>query len=251
MRYRSLMAFVALCVVAPLAAAIARVELEVREDFPSATKSVSEPIEASATLSTANGAAFGYANLETGVLRSSGTAPAGSGQYAYALSVIEDSVSFSAGATGTAFLDWHFDGTLASTSGGSSAGLLLNIDGITRGYLLIDGDCRVVFVTQCTVGSAIDSSGSFEFAIHGGETFIQLALVAYPLQGGQADFSSTANFYLRTPDGVTYDSASGSFLDAAVPLTTAVPEPETYALILAGLALLAARTRRSARRLRP
>lgn len=49
--------------------------------------------------------------------------------------------------------------------------------------------------------------------------------------GGRADYAHTARISLQLPTSVTYTSNSGAFLTA----TAAVPEPEVYALLLAGL----------------
>ena len=57
-----------------------------------------------------------------------------------------------------------------------------------------------------------------------------------------ADFGNTAHFKWVLPEGVQVSSASGQFM------TTAVPEPQSWALMLAGLALLPAWLRRRSRR---
>jgi hypothetical protein len=62
--------------------------------------------------------------------------------------------------------------------------------------------------------------------------------------GNSFNFGNTAKFYLRLPEGVTYTSTSGNFLTAAAPIF-AVPEPSTWAMLLAGKGMLAAKRRRS------
>ena len=56
-----------------------------------------------------------------------------------------------------------------------------------------------------------------------------------------ADFSNTAQLALALPDGYTFTSASGHFLSPAV---SPVPEPDTLALLLAGMATIGAVSRR-------
>ena len=55
--------------------------------------------------------------------------------------------------------------------------------------------------------------------------------------GGVADFSHTAQLSIIAPNGVKWTSDSGQLL-------TAVPEPEIYAMLLAGLGLLSVIARR-------
>lgn len=68
-----------------------------------------------------------------------------------------------------------------------------------------------------------------------GETlklYIYGSLLAFAEGGAVADYSHTARFGWDLPDGVSYTSASGQFMAAAV------PEPSSYALMLCGLAVL-------------
>jgi hypothetical protein len=55
--------------------------------------------------------------------------------------------------------------------------------------------------------------------------------------GGIADLSHTVQLSITAPDGVTWTSESGQLL-------TAVPEPETYAMLLVGLGLIGFMARR-------
>lgn len=50
---------------------------------------------------------------------------------------------------------------------------------------------------------------------------------------------ATMRFTWDLPEGATYTSASGVFMSAAAPATTAAPEPATWLLLGAGLAALA------------
>ncbi len=60
-----------------------------------------------------------------------------------------------------------------------------------------------------------------------------------------ADFSHTSTFDIQTDPDVTYTSESGVFLGSG--LTPAVPEPSTYALLMAGLVVVGLSARRGAR----
>jgi len=60
-------------------------------------------------------------------------------------------------------------------------------------------------------------------------------------RGGLADYFSTAAYHIETPPGVSFDSLSGAFL-------APVPEPQTSAMLLGGLAVIALVLRRKAMR---
>jgi hypothetical protein len=62
--------------------------------------------------------------------------------------------------------------------------------------------------------------------------------------GAQCEYGNTAKFrFVDLPSNVTFTSDSGKFL-TGVPSVTPVPEPETYALMLAGLSLVGWMARR-------
>lgn len=82
-----------------------------------------------------------------------------------------------------------------------------------------------------------DLIGSFE--VYGADPIFQLSLGMEA--HGNVDFYHTAGFSFDLPQNVTFQSASGVFLTAA-----AVPEPDTYALMLVGLGLIGFCTRRKA-----
>ena len=67
------------------------------------------------------------------------------------------------------------------------------------------------------------------------------AIGASASDGGNADFGHTMRFNWTLPDGVTYESASGSFMAGA-----GVPEPTTWAMMLMGFGLIGYAARRRA-----
>jgi hypothetical protein len=99
------------------------------------------------------------------------------------------------------------------------------------------------FGADCLIGDNPGTTiGSLTIPITGDQyTFISRLKIS--VTGYTADFASTARVYLSLPTGVTYTSGSGSFLAGATPIA-AVPEPETYAMLLAGLGIVGAVTRR-------
>ena len=83
-------------------------------------KIVNDPVVAVGSLVLPDSSASGYANLETGILRSESIGPPiqpglgyADGQFSsQSAAQIVDTITFGAGASGTGFLDWHVDGTL-------------------------------------------------------------------------------------------------------------------------------------------
>lgn len=77
-------------------------------------------------------------------------------------------------------------------------------------------------------------SGSFVMPADGSPLTLYSygSLSVFAEGGAVADYSHTARFSWALPDGVTFTSASGQFMAAAV------PEPSTCGLMLAGLAVL-------------
>ena len=216
--------------------AIASVNLEIRDTLPALSVQGSGLIEFQNSISIGSATAFGYSNLDTGILRASAVAPTGSLKYSFAEARFQDTVTFAPGSSGVAYLDWNFDGTLSPYAGDaqSTALFTVSVNGVQRNHVLTNASCIPIFATSCTEGTSIDQSGTFAFEIAGGGVSILVALSAYPGSGGTADFSNTGRTYLRTPEGVTYTSSSGTFLVNASPIAV-VPEPSSYALLMVGL----------------
>ena len=113
-------------------------------------------------------------------------------------------------------------------------------------YELLNADetapCYPQGVLACGYGTSVNQTGFLMFNLQPGVNTIQVDLSTSTLAGVTGDFSRTAAIDLRLPSGVTYTSDSGVFLSTAVPvdtapppITTPVPEPSTYLLMLAGL----------------
>lgn len=210
-------------------------------------RSDSAPVQDTLTYSNAGGTGTAYANLQTGILRDYAVAPplpSNDFSYTLASSRISDIITFNAGATGTAYLEWSVDGTLAAFDNNltSTAGLSLFISGaannIDENHAYTNFSCAPYNVTTCQAGTSFSQTGMVAFNIAGGDpTSIEVVLDSYPADGSIGDFSNTGKVYLVLPDGVTFTSGSGVFLDEAAPVV-AVPEPSTLALVVAGFGLL-------------
>lgn len=204
-------------------------------------------------LATDAGYARASANLETGTLRVTGKsvyAP----PYATttdASASFNDTITITGGAGQMGYLDYSFDGTLGVVSDNipKSAFAQLNV------YVATVATATTVYETlsaygrscgtgtNCVVGTATARMSTLAFQIYSdAPTFFQLSLNGTASIGNSFDFGNTAKFYLRLPTGVSYTSTSGSFLTAAAPIT-AVPEPTTAAMFLAGVAALGLATR--------
>ena len=194
-----------------------------------------------------------YANLATGVLKASGVAPLHN-DLAIAQGLIEDTISFSSGASGAAFLDWSLTGSLSSYVRGpdTEAELDVSIGGTKYAFILNNYNCDFsdftgAAPTSCTVGTEIDVVGSLPISIGAGTTDVEAALVLAGGETGSDTFEGVARLYLRTSTGVTFSSGTGQFLANAEPLISAVPEPEAYALLLMGAAMMPLAHRRRKR----
>jgi hypothetical protein len=86
-----------------------------------------------------SGSATGYANLSSGILKSNAISTS---YYAEGVfSFFYDTITFSANATGTAYLDYHWDGTMSPSSGTpetSAANATFGIDVVSTYSIRID-----------------------------------------------------------------------------------------------------------------
>lgn len=254
MRYRKILAAMGFGAIACGAQAQSSVVIAITDPLET-TRIVNGPVVATASLVLTDASASGYANLDTGVLRSASVGPPiqfglgyPDGQFStQSAAQIVDTISFGAAATGTGYLDWHIDGTLSAYGNpfpSATTSLVLNIGnaggntGQTSYFTDNPNLCRAS--PTCTIGTGFDQSGSFAFQIQPGAFSVSVFLQTVAFDGASNDFSNTGRFYLRLPDGVTYTSRSGVFLTDAAPIfpvVSAVPEPSTYLLLLFGLGL--------------
>lgn len=167
---------------------------------------------------------------------SSGTANA------LATASLTDFITFSGGSgMGTASLTALLTGTLTGTSVGN-AGYDLNIalydvTDVNGSYslsnpLLLAADTRSISGGQLvTVDDSFQSSFDFEY----GKTYgIIASFSVNATNGGIADFSNTTSFAMAAAPSVSLHSIAGINYGIAA----AVPEPESYAMLLAGLGLM-------------
>lgn len=208
--------------------------------------------------SSGDSVATSYANMTTGVLRDfahATNAYPGTPYAATAVSQLSDSVVFSGGFGGTAYVDWSFDGSLAYTSNTiGTFGQLLVFIGSDYANIMLSanpGNCGGGnLFADCTVATSVNKQGSIAFTIQPGQMYFASVLQAYSQFGDTAAFGNSGKIYIRTPEGVSYTSLSGNFLTAAAPIfpptVSPVPEPETYMLLIAGFFALAAARRQVA-----
>lgn len=221
--------------------------------FPSPYLNERSDIEVAGSISDVGSTAQGFANLATGILRSSAVSVGLGTTATTAQSIVEDSFRFSPNASGVAFLDWSIDGKITDAAHGYGMGsiafLVASPDAaVDRSLYVFSSDqfiCDGILTeTTCSVGSEFSASGSLAISIAPGSYFVQVNLTAAAASEGAADFWNTAHLYLRTPDGVSIESDSGRFLASASPIGV-VPVPATAALVLAGLGLAGAAGSRS------
>lgn len=205
------------------------------------------PVTLKRTLSDGAATAYGMADLSGGILRASTVSsadPAVGGAVTSAEAVLADTITLAG--SGTAFLDWSFDGgfTFADDKpfANSAYGFLIlyvstPLGVIQESHALHTFCAAVQAATSCLEADAIDISGSLAVPVMDGQYFVQLAVQTGTSLGDSADFSNTARFFLRLPDGATLDSNSGVFLATATPIP-AVPEPASALLFAAGLGMV-------------
>jgi len=217
---------------------------------------VNEPTVATLTVSDGAASIFGYANTSAGLLRAFAVATYVPGTpYASDVSAtVLEPVTFLSGFGTTAYLDYSFDGTITlaghSEAQATFAQMIASANGILQYTTLAPDNSSnpnsFPCGAGCVRGTSIAMTGSLAFIVGPAPTNIGASLEVYTQYGNSADFSNTAKIYLRLDPSVTFSSGSGSFLSEATPIfgVTAVPEPETYALMLAGLGAMAAVARR-------
>jgi hypothetical protein len=221
--------------------------------FPWPNLSESADVQLERTLIDGTATAYAMADLSQGILRASVVSSADAGGVATsAQAVLADSIGLTG--SGTAFLDWSFDGGFSFADdkpfANAAYGFLILYVATPQGVIqeshALHTDCSAVMsATSCVQGDAIAIAGSLAVPVLAGQYFVQLAVQAGASLGDTADFSNTARFYLRLPDGVGLESNSGVFLANASPIP-AVPEPASALLLGAGLATLGLWRRRRA-----
>lgn len=175
-----------------------------------------------------------------------------------------DVVTFAQGASGTAYLDWGFDGSFdvepKNLLNNNNDGAYLNFSltppsGNAAGFRLATVTpgmaCSGASAPNCVTGpfshAEVAMRGSVPFEISAGVFTLQFSLGTSARGGDNADFGNTSYLYLRVPAGVNYTSSTGVFLASALPVPPPVPEPATALLFACGGLALVASRRRAAR----
>ncbi|MEO8079945.1 MAG: PEP-CTERM sorting domain-containing protein [Caldimonas sp.] len=235
--------------------------------YPVSEYSFTEPdgVTISKTVSSGGSVASASADLSAGVLRAlADSADHDAGSATYAVPTFGDTFTFSGPMSGTAYLDYSFEGTIVVDpakpfAADSFAEMLVYVSSIAGAatYDLtlssVPGWCsafsQALATLGCVEGTSIAATGSIPIAIVPGDIYILNQLGAFAQLGDSVSFENTARFAFRLPDGVSIQSRTGQFLATAAPIVAvpAVPEPATWALLLAGAGILAsaARGRRS------
>ncbi|WP_246479718.1 PEPxxWA-CTERM sorting domain-containing protein [Niveibacterium microcysteis] len=189
--------------------------------FEASGEAVGGALKAYAATSFAPGAAIGSASNAVGTASFTDyvTFTGGSGSAdGLFLSTLEGSLK--GGAKGSATYEYNI--SLFDVAAGTSQ--------------LLVSDSHTYGKGKLTVGNEYESDFSFTF----GKTYALVAtLSASAKNGGIADFKDTATLNFSLGSGVGLTSASG--YSYGVP---AVPEPQTYAMLLAGLGMVGAMARR-------
>lgn len=234
---------------------LAAVQVSVSATDPAVTPPTTSVTGADATsisrsITNGGSSATASVDLSTGVLRSFSRAAGPTSQFtdtrAIGTSFLTDTFSFNAGASGTAFLDWGFDGTLLTNpnkfgvnafSAGTLTISLFQLNGglpISVQSQLTNNSVCDAGTDNCVFGDAAALRGSIAVPVIPAGYRIDVTLLAGALWGDTASFQNTSYLYLRLPDGVSITSGSGAFLTTASPIP-AVPDAPTWASLLAGL----------------
>ena len=194
------------------------------------------------------------ASLEQGTLRATAnsyTGPTNQGEVMFSFAQMRDMITFHVAGGGAAEVQvlTHVDGTVSANGVSSAVSSLTSYlrlgDGgyqySASGY--IDGQHAPPSIVLSGFTGGIVRDPTFTNANYTGYDFsghttvtdglvlpLDIWLQVRADSGMTADFGNTARFSLGLPAGVTMTSASG------VLLTAAVPEPQSWALMLAGLA---------------
>ena len=153
-----------------------------------------------------------------------------------------DYVVFTGGAgVSSANLLASLSGSLTGGQIGGRAGYIYNVDLFEVASPLssetLVSESRTVFGSRTvTLNDTLESGFDFTF----GKTYgLTATLTLEARDGGVADFADTAKLNFAVASGVGLVSASGYGYNVA-----AVPEPQTYAMLLAGLGMIGAIARR-------
>jgi hypothetical protein len=203
--------------------------------------------------------AHGSADLVSGTLKADAVAwptrtPRVGAYLSFVDSRITDTLTFGAGASGTAFLDYHLSGSVGPFTPSDeysqvllqfAVGLAGQAPAVGASHFVTNGDCAAVFSpTSCRDERSTDEFGTFGFAILPGVTTLQVDLKALAQDGSYVLFGDSASLYLRLPPGTAYTSGTGQFLAAATPIALSVPEPDVLSLMLGALLVGGVMTRR-------
>ena len=234
-------------------------------DGPSGVVQVTEdrPIFHTLSLIKNSTSASASGDLRSGVLRAEAVTRPETGANGTSFAAVEvmagDLITFAQGASGTAYVDWGFDGSLDIEPNGpnpnnvSSAYLGFSITSpsgtatsLRLATVTANANCSGASTQYCVTGpfshAEVAMRGSAPFEIRAGTFALSFALGASVRGGDDAYFGNTTYLYLRLPANVNFTSGSGVFLANAVPVPAPVPEPATSLLLAGGcLALIATR----------
>jgi PEP-CTERM motif len=160
-----------------------------------------------------------------------------------ASAIFRDTISF--GFTGQSFafllpVTWHFNGKTNLLNGNFAAngGFAVNEDNGRGGVLSfqrsIQGAQGASTINDVQSGSFLVNPG-FTYSV-GGDLFISMG------GKGFADFGNTSYVTFDLPSGVFINSASGAFLNNQI--SSAVPEPANWAMMIVGFGLVGGAMRR-------